>query len=257
MEFRLFVFDLDGTLLGPGGEVSSATQEFLRWLRKRALVTLATGRALASAWPYIEAFGIQEPVILYHGAVVFCPRSRRPLREVHLSSEVTRSALAIAERFPVDIQVYRSIWDSHVYVRSFSPAIFEFVRKENLGIRVIDNLEALIVEGQIKILFIGNMNVLDELAIALKNKKITVIRSERNYLEVLPPQTSKGMGLVWLCRRLGIPLEQVVAVGDQESDVSMFKCAGLGVAMAHAPRQVVREADWVVRQVAELERLFR
>jgi len=44
----------------------------------------------------------------------------------------------------------------------------------------------------------------------------------------------------------------VVAVGDQESDLSMIERAGLGVAMAHAPEGVRAKADKVVEAVWEL-----
>ncbi|MEM3658725.1 MAG: HAD-IIB family hydrolase, partial [Candidatus Hadarchaeum sp.] len=94
--------------------------------------------------------------------------------------------------------------------------------------------------------------VLDGLREALKGVEATVVRSERNYLEVLPLGVSKGAGLVWLCERLGIPLRNVVAIGDQESDVSMFEAVGLGIAMAHAPRMVVEKAKHVIRSIPEL-----
>jgi hypothetical protein len=75
-------------------------------------------------------------------------------------------------------------------------------------------------------------------------------------LEVLPPGISKGTGLVWLCEWLGIPLERVVAVGDQESDVSMFERVGLGVAMAHAPEIVRRKAHIAIATISELQKLL-
>jgi len=55
---------------------------------------------------------------------------------------------------------------------------------------------------------------------------------------------------------LGIPLERVVAVGDQESDVSMFERVGLGVAMAHAPEPVRRKAHITVASIPYLQELL-
>jgi hydroxymethylpyrimidine pyrophosphatase-like HAD family hydrolase len=56
-----------------------------------------------------------------------------------------------------------------------------------------------------------------------------------------------------------VPLDRVVAVGDQENDVEMLREAGLGVAMPHAPALVRRAADRVAPAAAEggLLRLFR
>ncbi len=252
MNFELFAFDLDGTLLGPDGVLPPATRDFLGRLRARARMTLATGRSLPSAWPYIEDLGIREPVVLYHGAVVFCPNTRKTLYEAHLSPDVVRSALQIASDFPVDVQLYRSVDDPRIYVRSLSPNILQFAKKEGLSVQVVDELEALAKEGLLKLLFIGMDSVFEELREALKGVEATVTRSERNYLEILPPGVSKGAGLAWLCERLNIPLEKVVAVGDQESDISMFEVVGMGVAMAHAPCTVLEQADWVIRNIPEL-----
>ena len=71
MKYELFAFDLDGTLLDSEGQLPLATLDFLNTLRAKARFTLVTGRSLFSARPYIEALGIEIPVVLYHGAVVF------------------------------------------------------------------------------------------------------------------------------------------------------------------------------------------
>lgn len=253
MNFVLCVFDLDGTLLDYNGSISPATREFLEKLRVRMRITLATGRSLPSAWPYIKDLKILDPVILYHGAVLFCPRTREVLCEAHLSPQAALLALQIAKGFPVDIQLYRSVEDPRIYVEATSREILKFAQKERLPVQPVPDLRTMVNEGPLKLLFISNIeSVLDGLREALKGVEATVVRSERNYLEVLPPGVSKGAGLVWLCERLGIPLNKVIAVGDQESDVSMFETVGLGVAMAHAPRAVLEKAKHVIRGVPEL-----
>lgn len=192
-------------------------------------------------------------MILYHGAVVFCPRARKPLREVHLSQEAAVFALRIAKSFPVDIQLYRSVFDEYVYVSSLSPAVVEFTQKENLPLRCVPDLLPLAKGEVLKLLFMGEAEVLQALREALREVEATVVRSEWNYLEVLPKGISKGAGLAWLCQELGLSPERVVAVGDQESDVPMFEVAGLGVTLAHAPQAVREKADLVIPNVEELE----
>jgi len=115
----------------------------------------------------------------------------------------------------VDVQVYRSLDDPHIYVRKISPQIEEFVKKERLPVKVIHDWTKVLGDGSLKLLFIGQAEVLLDLREALKGVTATAVRSERNYLEVLPPGISKGAGLAWLCAWLGIPLERVAAVGDK------------------------------------------
>jgi hydroxymethylpyrimidine pyrophosphatase-like HAD family hydrolase len=55
----------------------------------------------------------------------------------------------------------------------------------------------------------------------------------------------KGLALRIACEDLGIPPSEVVAIGDSETDIEMFKVAGAGVAMGQASDAVKAAADWV------------
>jgi len=48
-----------------------------------------------------------------------------------------------------------------------------------------------------------------------------------------------------------VPLERVIAIGDEENDVDMLRAAGLGVAMSDASDAVRAAADRVAPTPAE------
>ena len=54
---------------------------------------------------------------------------------------------------------------------------------------------------------------------------------------------SKGKGLALLCQYLNISIDHTLACGDSENDLDIMKAAGLGVAMANAPRAIQELAD--------------
>ena len=60
-----------------------------------------------------------------------------------------------------------------------------------------------------------------------------------------PVSADKGTALRFVAKKLEIPLEQVLAIGDNPNDVPMFEAAGVSVAMGNAPLQV-REAATTV-----------
>jgi hydroxymethylpyrimidine pyrophosphatase-like HAD family hydrolase len=62
--------------------------------------------------------------------------------------------------------------------------------------------------------------------------------TRRDYLEMIPPAASKGAALRFLASHLGVPLEETIAVGDQENDLEMIRAAGLGVPMPLASETV-------------------
>ncbi len=256
MLYRLFAFDLDGTLLTPDGAILTEAREFLAELQTWARITIATGRSLASAQRYILELGLTNPVVLYHGAVVWDPIARKALFERRIPSEEARRAIAALTRLPVHIQVYMDIGDPNIYVSQITGPIADFLVKENLSVVEVGDLTKFLNRSPIKLLVIGNSDILALAEYALRKKvpSLSVTRSESTYLEVLPPDVSKATGLSWLCAYLGVKWEEVVAVGDQMSDLSMIEQAGLGVAMAHSPALLRNKADLVVHRVDEIRK---
>lgn len=57
--------------------------------------------------------------------------------------------------------------------------------------------------------------------------------------------TTKGEALRWLCARLDVPADRVMAIGDSGNDISMLEFAGMGVAMENAPDHVKSAADYI------------
>ena len=64
-------------------------------------------------------------------------------------------------------------------------------------------------------------------------------------LEVMNPATNKGLALAALCRALGVPAEQVMAIGDSGNDTAMLDFAGVGVAMGNGEDALKQRADLV------------
>jgi len=50
--------------------------------------------------------------------------------------------------------------------------------------------------------------------------------TRRDYLEMIPAAASKGAALGFLASHLGVPLAEVIAVGDQENDIEIVRAAG-------------------------------
>ena len=71
------------------------------------------------------------------------------------------------------------------------------------------------------------------------------LRSKATYLEILPPEATKGSAAKVLLEHYGLSAKQAVAFGDSDVDVDMLQYCGLGVAMGNAPRQVKEAADYV------------
>ena len=60
-------------------------------------------------------------------------------------------------------------------------------------------------------------------------------------LTIMDPGCSKASGVAALARDLNIPLQEVMAIGDNNNDIQMLHTVGWGVAMGHAS-EVVKAA---------------
>ena len=61
----------------------------------------------------------------------------------------------------------------------------------------------------------------------------------------MPPGIDKAHSLERLFELTAIPREEVIACGDGYNDQSMIRFAGLGVAMANAPKDIQDSADYI------------
>ena len=57
-------------------------------------------------------------------------------------------------------------------------------------------------------------------------------------LAIMNPSCSKASGVIELARYLNIPLEQIMAIGDNNNDIEMLRTVGWGVAMGQASEAV-------------------
>ena len=74
---------------------------------------------------------------------------------------------------------------------------------------------------------------------------LSSIYSNASYLEIFPKEAGKGAALERLCRHLNIPVENSMAAGDAENDISMVKAAGCGIAMCNGSSEIREAADVV------------
>jgi hypothetical protein len=71
----------------------------------------------------------------------------------------------------------------------------------------------------------------------------TANRSQPYYLDVTNKDANKGAVVDFLSRHLGVPVEEIATIGDQPTDVPMFKRSGFSIAMGNASDQVKAQAS--------------
>ena len=82
----------------------------------------------------------------------------------------------------------------------------------------------------------------------LVGDRLSLFYSNDFLLECVRKGTSKGAAVKWLCNYLDIPIENSVAAGDAENDISMLEAAGTGCAMQNAEEACKNAADYITKR---------
>ncbi|MBI3963283.1 MAG: HAD family phosphatase [Deinococcus sp.] len=245
MAIRLVVSDVDGTLLAPDHSITP---------RVRTAVARATEQgikvALASARPpqglvwLLAELGIGPPFVSFNGALVMGASGQIVERHIMVPG-TAQQVLALAQQYHLTPNVYVG---QQWYVPWMDELVAEEARAVHCQPTAVNDLEKLLAPGVEKLLLMGDPEQVvrcQEAAQARLGSQVAVARSYPTYLEVTSPGVGKGTGLRALARCLGIPLPEVMAVGDGQNDVDMITIAGLGVAMGHASEEVRAAARFV------------
>jgi len=254
---RLIAMDLDGTLVGSDLVLKPRTVAACRAaIACGVQISIATGRMARSARPFAETLGQTAPIIAYQGALIRAmwgsgERLGKLLFHRPLPAAVARETLAWSTEHGLAAHV------NHLerFVLPFSdPRAEDYSAFLGAQAEIVPDLAAWIQRPVTKILAVADAPLPTQLlpvARAHFAGRAEVTVSHPEFLEFLAPRVSKGEAVRWLARRLAIPLEQTMAIGDQFNDLEMIEVVGHGVAMPSAPPEVQAAATYIAPALAD------
>jgi Cof subfamily protein (haloacid dehalogenase superfamily) len=255
MPYRLLALDLDGTVMGADLVIPDAVCEGVAGLRARGVhVTIATGRMFGATLPFARQLGIADPIICYQGALVRHAQTGAVV--VHHTMPPADAAEGVEVLLAADIFTIAYI-DEKLCIAGRRPELDAYLRFHPEGAEVVvePDLPGLVRSSlTTKILFVAEPDVVGRTLGELGPRfagRLTLTRSHELFGELTALGVSKGTALAELAAGLGIAREEVVAIGDQENDLSMITWAGLGLAMGNAIPAVQAAAAAVLPPVVE------
>jgi len=247
MLYRLLALDLDGTVMGRSSALSPRIKRVVEHvLEKGVVVTLATGRVFGSALPCAQELGIRAPIISSQGAMIRAPR-KRPLAEWTIPLALAHQLIAVGREAEVKVSAY--VGDT-LCLESQSPWVYP----PSVEVRVVEDLFSSLPGEPHKMRLEGDEEVIRALVSLLSERfrdLLNLARPDPFSLQATHYEASKGQGLAYLAHHLGIPREEVMAIGDYDNDVDMVAWAGFGVAVGKASPCLLAVADEVVPPLDE------
>jgi Cof subfamily protein (haloacid dehalogenase superfamily) len=254
MNYRLLVVDIDGTLIGRDGSISTEDREALAKVRQKGIgVSLSTGRAAQSCLPIIKRLALDGYHIFFDGALV--SNLDKEVYAKPIESGVVMEAIEFARQNDIYLELYSA---SHFFVERVNWATKihrEFFKLEPTVVDFSGLWEReRIIKG-------GLVTASPEEVAKTKSFRLRFARSLHfslarspaypgvEFTNVVSLGVSKGKALAALASYLGISTAEVMAVGDGTNDISLLSAAGLAVAMGNAPDEVKAAAGHVTLDV--------
>jgi len=224
LHYRLFVTDVDGTIMGGQHGISPETKAAVCLLKSRGvMVTLATGRNLWEAEPIVQELEIECPVILANGAQVYDYTSEKLLYGKNLD---WFNVIEFLKEY-VNVGILAS-WHDGTNWNDLPLSQF-------LEICELLTIKRIILELP------PGLNLRSS-----SGSPFWAFRDGETQYEITPKSAEKGDGLEQLCTILGVQSSQTVTLGNDINDISLIERAGVGFAVGDSVDRLKRCADGVL-----------
>lgn len=242
---KAIFFDIDGTLVSFQTHTASpAVADALHRLRARGVkLFISTGRH-QKMLSYIQSFFPFDGYITLSGQYCYC--GNQVLRRNPMSREAVEELVAAAQS-----NAFSCIFleGEDIYMNYADRLTDQFMAELDLSMPpAADPRRALGREIYQAITFLTKEN---ESLLLDRAPHLKTTRWHPHFLDVIPQTGGKDKGMDAILEHFHIPLEESMAFGDGENDLSMLVHAGIGVAMGSASGAVKSRADYVTGTVEE------
>ena len=249
----LIAMDLDGTLNNDHKVITTKTKNILMEAQYRDIrLVLASARPSPGLFRERDALQLQAHngiLMSYNGGRIVDAATGEVLYETAMDLEQAKQILRKLEALPVN-----PILDDGVQFYVTDPQGFkvDYECKNNQMVCVqVDNLADWLSFAPVKILMSvvpTRLKLIQEKIAAFLPPELTVVQTAPFYLEIIPKSINKGWGLKKICELLDIPIEETVAFGDAENDITMIQTASVGAVMKNASDEIKQYGNYITEK---------
>jgi Cof subfamily protein (haloacid dehalogenase superfamily) len=251
MNIKLIAFDLDGTALNSKKELSPRTLAALDKARAAGILLVpCTGREIYNMPSCVFAYPF-PCIIADNGTIVFSLPERDILYSRSFDRETAQGILAWCRTLKAMVfgtDGLTGAMDSKGLAWQEEATLRMIDRHRNMWHFPVEDLGARTSAREFckfVAIFPDAEDRLDAFGLSSKFEKADFTSSEHSNIEIMPRGANKADALRFMADRTGVPMEQVMAIGDNYNDIEMIKAAGRGVAMANAVDKLKEAADEV------------
>lgn len=266
-KYKMLVSDMDYTLLNKEKRISDRNGEAIRKAIEMGVhMVVATGRIYTSARVYAKLLGVSTPIIASNGAIIREAVFRNPLdteRTIFrdtLNTDAIKEMIRLTHKYGLHCHFFT---DNTIYSEKLVNVSLRYTEwnkylgeEDQVQIKIVDDIEEALLNGKVEILKAVVVDNDDEKIQGVRSGMentgiVSVSQSMKGNLEVMNKGVTKGNAVRILADIYGITREEIIAIGDNENDISMIEYAGLGIAMGNAEELLKNVADYITGDYQE------
>lgn len=261
MSYKLVALDLDETLLDEEGKLNIETIDVIKQISNLGIrIIVCTGRIFGSARYFAKLMELDEFIVASNGALISNYKLDRILLEKRIDNDICFKIFEVLNELDIYYHFYNHIELCTKQLTYRSKRYNEWnslLKKEDqIIINVLKNPIEFLKNSDMHIykivVFDKDCTKIQTLIQKLKLFDIEIYSSSENSFDITKGGSSKGNALKLIANYYGIKRDEIIAIGDNENDLSMIKYAGLGVAVDNAQLIVKENANIVIDSNKEL-----
>lgn len=242
---------MDGTLLNSDKTLSEENLNAILKLREAGgKFVVSTGRVMQATRHYFEPVGVDFPVILSNGGMIYDCHENKVMWSEYLPEESSRKMVSeLLEEFPDACAEICT--PEHIYDVQINEQERIHWKKGGFTAEIMESLDDVPDGNWCKVLFAMPEELIEPFAAFAQTLSdaadVEFITSSTIFHEMLPKNCSKGSAMKKLLRLYGAENAFTVAMGDYDNDLEMLKNADFPA----CPSNAVDEVKDVCRMVTK------
>ena len=246
-QFKLLVFDLDGTILDANSQISTRMIRLCSKLRKRKIyITLATGRSVTPALNFAEILGIDIPIICLGGSLTINPVNKKILRETKIDKTIAENLINKLNANDYEVGLF---YGDTLYLKKLSNWSKGYIERQNIHYVIDPDFSQALKNDPTMLLTVSlpqKVALIENHLKDLVKNSLSVVRSMPHFCEISNPEGNKFHALTFLLNNLKLNFENVITFGNGKADLEIIKNSGIGISIRNSLPEILEVSDLVL-----------
>ena len=258
---KILFTDLDGTLLDDNKDISAEDMSAVRkMIAAGHKFVMTTGRPLTSVKKLASRYGFLEAgfyLVSFNGGLIYDCESQEAILTRYIPVEEVKAIMDAAHACGMHAYTYSGDLVVSEYETEQLKTYCRLMQMDYVVVKDIREYYGqfinVVVKPPIKVNIITPFDHSSLERFRAEMRKTTAgklfdVFSKPEMLEFSHIKSNKGDAVRFMADFYKVPMDDTIAVGDEENDCPMIEAAGVGVAMANASPVVRNVADYVTER---------